>query len=129
EREDWIMSTVENRVAAGSLEELAELIGLTNAHINMQNHFPKDVPPGKGCGVFFGLGGGVHVAVGSGKLVAIAPSHLHLEGKFEYLGHKGPADLNVELTGPGTARLKVAALSPGWMNAATWQQNGNLFYR
>lgn len=122
------MSTVMNSVAAGSLEEVAELIGLTTAGLDMRNHFPKDVPAGRKCGVFFGLGGGVHVSVGSGELVKITEAGLALKGDYSYLGFKGLANLEIELTGPGSARLRVPAISPASMSAKTWKEGNNLYY-
>lgn len=123
------MSTVMNSVAAGSLEEIAELIGLSTAGLDMRNHFPKDVPAGRGCGIFFGLGGGVHVPVGSGKLVEITATRLSLQGEFNYLTFKGSAAAVIELTGPGSARLQIPAASPGWMNAKAWKEGNNLYYQ
>ena len=123
------MSTVENPVAAENFAELAELIGLTCAGLDMREHFPKDVPAGRGCGIFLGIGGGVHFPVGGGKLAGVAPSRLHLMGDFKYLGYERSAELEIELTGPGRARLRLPGVSPQWMNAAAWKESGNLFYK
>lgn len=121
------MRTEENAVAVESIVELAELIGLTDAHLDLKEHFPKDVPAGRTCGVFAGIGGGVHVPVGDGKLVEIASRRLRLDGKFEYLGFRGSAALEIELTGPGQARLQSPLI--GVLNARVWREGCSLYYQ
>ena len=123
------MSNEATSVATGNLEEIVGILGLTTAELDMRHHFPQDVPVGRGCGVFFGIGGGGHVPAGDGKLVALTETRLHLDGKFKFLWYEGSAEVAIELLGNGKARLRLPHLAPGWMNALVWKEEDDLRYK
>jgi len=123
------MTVTEKLVSTESLLEIAELLELSNTGLDMRRHFPKDVPAGRGCGIFFGIGGGVHLPVGDGKLAGVTAQRLHLEGRYKLLNREGSAELVIELENAGRARLRVPGLSPEPMTATVWAQGEELHYR
>jgi hypothetical protein len=122
------MTTTEKLASTESLLEIAELLELTTTGLDMRHYFPHDVPAGRGCGIYFGVCGGVHTPVGGGELAEINHQRLHLKGKFKFLNHEGNAEVVSELATPGSARLRIPALFPEWMNAKTWAQGKALHY-
>jgi hypothetical protein len=106
------MSNEATSVAAGNLEEIVGILGLTTEGLDMRHHFPQDVPVGRGCGIFFGLGGGGHIPAGDGKLAALTETRLHLAGKFKLPWDEGSAEVEIELLGNGKARLRSEVLVP-----------------